>query len=674
MPDPAQMSDLNRRQAEAVRHLDGPLLVLAGAGSGKTRVITAKIAHLIEKAGLSARHITAVTFTNKAAREMKTRVGRLLVPENGRGLTVSTFHTLGLNILRRELGAAGLRSGFSIFDEQDVEQLLRELAKKNEADRDTLQQARRRISAWKNDLVGPDTALQNAEDDFEAFHAVLYGAYQRALRVYNAVDFDDLILLPATLLRQDPVLRERWQNRIRYLLVDEYQDTNGAQYELVRLLVGVRSALTVVGDDDQSIYAWRGARPENLARLRDDFPRLRIIKLEQNYRSTGRILHAANTLIANNEHVFEKRLWSELGPGDPLRVVNCRDEEDEAERVVSEIIHQRYNTAAPLSSFAILYRGNHQARPFEKALRTQNIPYFLSGGTSFFSRSEIKDVMAYLRLLVNPDDDSAFLRVINTPRREIGTGTLEKLSRYAGTRGIPLLAAIDELGLGEALQARPLARLREFAGWLGMLSRASAAETPVQTVRQLLRDLDYRDWLNQTSNSDRVAEQRWENIEELLGWLEKLQQDEDRGENLGQMVNHLSLMDIIERQDEEDSGDRVVLMTLHGAKGLEFPHVFLVGMEEDLLPHRSSVEQDDIAEERRLAYVGLTRAQRTLVMTCAERRRRGGQLNRCEPSRFLQELPPEDLRWEGRGAKLSREEKQARGKASLASLKAMLEP
>ena len=665
------MNDLNPSQREAVRHLEGPLLVLAGAGSGKTRVITAKIAHLIEQGGVAARHITAVTFTNKAAREMKGRVGKLLDAQAGRGLSISTFHTLGLNILRRELKTAGLRAGFSIFDEQDVEQLLRELTKKNEADKDTLQRARWQISAWKNDLIDPDAAQGSASDDFESFYAALYGAYQRALRVYNAVDFDDLILLPVSLLRSDPALRERWQNRIRYMLVDEYQDTNGAQYELVKLLVGVRGALTVVGDDDQSIYAWRGARPENLARLRDDFPHLHVIKLEQNYRSTGRILRAANTLIANNEHVFEKRLWSELGPGELLRVVNCRDEEDEAERVISEIIQQRFNSGAPYSSFAILYRGNHQARPFEKALRTQNIPYFISGGTSFFSRSEVKDVMAYLRLIVNPNDDSAFLRIINTPRREIGTSTLETLSHYAAERRCSLFQAIDELALGERLKARPLSRLREFSAWLGSMGRGSE-DSPVETVRQLLNDLDYRDWIEQTSGSDKAAARRWENVEDLIGWLEKLRADEQKGESLGHMVNHLSLMDVLERQDEEDSGDRVVLMTLHGAKGLEFPHVFLVGMEEDLLPHRSSIEEDNIAEERRLAYVGVTRAQRTLVMTCAERRRRAGELVRCEPSRFLQELPDDDLKWEGRGATLSTEEKQARGKASLAGLKAML--
>ena len=666
------MHELNPRQREAVRYLDGPLLVLAGAGSGKTRVITAKIAHLIEQAGVAARHITAVTFTNKAAREMKERVGRLLGAEASRGLSISTFHTLGLNILRRELEAAGLRRGFSILDEQDVEQLLRELGKRSEADRDTLQRARWRISTWKNELVEPDAAMAQAEDDLDAYYAALYGAYQRALRAYNAVDFDDLILLPVKLLDTDPALRERWQNRIRYLLVDEYQDTNGAQYALVRLLVGVRAALTVVGDDDQSIYAWRGARPENLARLRDDYPRLRVIKLEQNYRSTGRILRAANTLIANNEHLFEKRLWSELGPGDPLRVITCRDEEDEADRVISEIIHQRFNSGAPYASFAILYRGNHQARPFEKVLRTQNIPYFLSGGTSFFARSEIKDVMAYLRLIANPDDDSALLRIINTPRREIGSNTLEELAGYAAERGCNLFAAIGELGLDERLKSRPLSRLREFGAWLGGLARSADSQAPVETVRQLLDDIGYRDWLDQTSGNEKAAGRRWDNVEELLGWLDRLQQDEQRGSSLGSMVNHLSLLDILERQDEEASGDRVVLMTLHGAKGLEFPHVFLVGMEEELLPHRSSIEEENIAEERRLAYVGVTRAQRTLVMTCAERRRRAGELTRCDPSRFLQELPADDLRWEGRGAKLSTEEKQARGKAQLANLKAML--
>lgn len=667
------MTGLNPRQREAVRYLDGPSLVLAGAGSGKTRVITAKIAHLLQHKDMSPHNIYAVTFTNKAAREMKARVGRLLADTNTSGLNISTFHTFGLNLLRREYKAAGLRPGFSIFDEQDVEQLLKELAKKNEADRQTLQQARWQISSWKNELVDPDTALSRAEDDFQAFYAVLYRAYLDALRAYNALDFDDLILRPVQLLRDDAGLRERWQNRVRHLLVDEYQDTNGAQYEMVRLLVGVQAGFTVVGDDDQSIYAWRGARPENLARLQDDFPQLKVIKLEQNYRSTGRILGAANDLIANNPHVFDKRLWSELGPGEPIRVIHCRDEESEAERVAAEIVRHRFNHGTRFSDFAVLYRGNHQARAFEKALRTHNVPYFVSGGTAFFSRTEIKDLMAYLRLLNNTDDDAAFLRVINTPRREIGHGTIQKLASWAAQRHGSLFDAIDELGLQEQLGTRPLRNLREFREWIIGLQQLASHKSPSKVVEQLLQDVDFHDWLLQTSASDKTGERRWENVQELIEWLQRLQAEEHKGETLSELVAHLSLMDILERQDEDEAGDRVALMTLHAAKGLEFPVVFLVGMEEGLLPHQTSIEEDSLEEERRLAYVGITRAQRELLITTAEKRRRAGELVRCEPSRFLQELPADDLSWEGRGAKLSPEEQQQRGKASIASLRAMLE-
>ena len=666
------MEGLNPRQREAVRYLGGPSLVLAGAGSGKTRVITAKIAHLLQHAGVQPRHIHAVTFTNKAAREMKARVGRLLADTNTSGLNISTFHTFGLNLLRHEHRAAGLRPGFSIFDEQDVEQLLKELSRKNEADRQTLQQARWQISAWKNELIMPETALSQAEDDFQAFYAALYGAYIDALRAYNALDFDDLILRPVQLLREDAELRERWQNRVRHLLVDEYQDTNGAQYELVRLLVGVQAAFTVVGDDDQSIYAWRGARPENLARLQEDFPQLRVIKLEQNYRSTGRILGAANRLIANNPHVFDKRLWSELGPGEPIRVIHCRDEQAEAERVVAEIVQHRFNHGAAYADFAILYRGNHQARLFEKALRTHSVPYFVSGGTAFFSRTEIKDLMAYLRLLSNTDDDAAFLRVINTPRREIGHGTIAKLASWAAQRHGSLFDAIDEFGLQEQLASRPRKHLQAFREWITGLQQLAAHKPPSQVLEQLLRDIDYRDWLLQTSTSDKAGERRWENVTDLVEWLETLQADEHKGETLGELVSHLSLMDILERQDEDEAGDRVALMTLHAAKGLEFPVVFLVGVEEGLLPHQTSIEEDSLEEERRLAYVGITRAQRELLITTAEKRRRAGELVRCEPSRFLQELPAEDIRWEGRGVEVSAEERQERGRASIASLRAML--
>jgi ATP-dependent DNA helicase Rep len=601
---------------------------------------------------------------------MKTRVAAQLSRERARGLTVSTFHTFGLRLLREEVARAGLRRGFTILDELDVEQLLGELAKREDLDRSAVQSARHRLSGWKNTLVDPATALAKAESDDDTFHAALYDAYERALRAYNAVDFDDLILLPVRLLRESPELLERWQNRVRHLLVDEYQDTNHAQYELVRRLVGVRGALTVVGDDDQSIYAWRGARPENLARLRDDFPGLKLIKLEQNYRSSGRILHAANALIAQNAHVFEKRLWSEHGPGELLRVLSCRDEEDEAERVVSEIVHRRFSTGAPYRAFAILYRGNHQSRPIEKALRTQGVPYFLSGGSSFFSRTEVKDVTAYLRLLANPDDDAAFLRVVNTPRREIGPNTLEKLARYAAQREQPLLAAIHELGLDEVLPARTCRRLREFAVWRTSLARLCETTGTTRGLRQLLNDIDYRHWLETTSSSDTAGDRRWATVEELLGWIERLEGSDSM--EIGDLVSRLALLDILERQDEEDDNDRVALMTLHAAKGLEFPQVFLVGMEEDLLPHHSSSEESAIAEERRLAYVGLTRAQRQLTMTYAKRRRRGGENVRCAPSRFLAELPADDLHWEGRGQDLTPEEREARGKASIAGLKALL--
>ena len=666
-PGPA---DLNPAQRAAVQYIDGPLLVLAGAGSGKTRVITRKIAYLIGAAGIAPRHIVAVTFTNKAAREMKARVGALSGGVRTDGLTITTFHSLGLDLLRRERKAAGLKAGFSLLDEQDSEALLREILRHGDDDPATAD-ARARISQWKNDLVAPPQALSHATDEREARHARLYGDYARALRAYNAVDFDDLILRPVELLRDDAALRERWQNRVHHLLVDEYQDTNGAQYELVRLLVGVRGALTVVGDDDQSIYAWRGARPENLARLREDFPHLRIIKLEQNYRSSSRILRAANALIANNPHVFEKKLWSELGPGEPIRVVQCRDEDHEAERVVAEILQRRYAKNEGFGDCAVLYRGNHQARLFEKALRAHDIPYFLSGGQSFFARTEVKDVMAYLRLLANPDDDAAFLRIVNVPRREIGPHTVERLGAYAGSRGVGLLAACDELGLSSVLSGRPLDRLREFARWIAQHVRIADREGTVEAVRSLLRDIDYDDWLREQSGSPKTADRRAESVEELIDWVGRLQGD-DRDASLAEIVQRLTLQDVLDRQEDETGGDRVHLMTLHSAKGLEFPNVYLAGVEEELLPHRSSIEADTIEEERRLAYVGITRAQRTLMLTFAAKRRRFGEQVSCEPSRFLAELPADDLQWEGRDAAGDREAQRQRGRESLAGLRAML--
>jgi ATP-dependent DNA helicase Rep len=664
---------LNPKQEAAVRHVGGPLLVLAGAGSGKTRVITHKIAHLI-RSGVHAPHqIAAVTFTNKAAREMRARVASLLHTENTRGLTVCTFHTLGLNILRREHRPLGYKTGFSLFDAQDSEALLKELLRKHGEDASTgARSVQWQICEWKSALLSPEHALSRADDELQAQAARLYGEYQRSLRAYNAVDFDDLIGLPTQLFRDHPEALERWRARIRYLLVDEYQDTNGAQYELVRQLVGSAGRLTVVGDDDQSIYAWRGARPENLAQLRQDFPGLEVIMLEQNYRSTGGILHAANQLIANNPHVFEKRLWSDLGAGDPIRVITCKDEEHEAQKVVSEILHQRFTGGDSYGDFAILYRGNHQARVFEKVLHTHAIPYFLSGGTSFFSRTEVKDLMAYLRLLANPDDDAAYLRVVNVPRREIGPGTLERLGAYAHQRGLALLRASAELGLEQHLGDKARTRLRAFAALVERYGRQATAGDPVHAVSELVEDIDYRGWIRETSTSDKAAERRGANLEELISWLDSLRKGALKQATLAELVGRLSLMDVLERQDEEQGGDRVHLMTLHAAKGLEFPHVFLVGMEEELLPHRASIEEDNIHEERRLTYVGITRARRTLSLTLARRRRRYGELVPCDPSRFLAELPSDALVWVGDKSEAAKAESRKRGAQHLAGLRGVL--
>ena len=537
---------LNPSQRDAVRHLDSPLLVLAGAGSGKTRVITSKIAHLVREAGLAPSRITAVTFTNKAAREMRARVGELLGDTDTRGLSVSTFHNLGLRILRREHAAAGLKRGFTILDEQDTEALLKE---RLHSDSDNVSPVRWRISQWKGELVTPEQALAAAETESDARTAQVYADYQRSLRAYNAVDFDDLIMLPVSLFRKEREVLDAWQNRTRYLLVDEYQDTDQSQYELVRLLVGVRGALTVVGDDDQSIYAWRGANPENLARLQQDFRALRVIKLEQNYRSVQSILKAANHLIANNPHVFEKRLWSELGAGDPIRIIPCKNEADEAGRLVSEILHHRFRGGS-VGDVAILYRSNHQAREFEKALRQHDIPYFLSGGTSFFARSEVKDAMAYLRLLANPEDDAAFLRVVNVPRRQIGPTTLERLGTYAGHRRRGLLAACGDIGLSAHVDARRLESLREFAHWIAGYSRRAHEEGAAGALEALLQEIDYLDWLRDRSSSEAVAQRRWENVGDLLDWLRRLENKEIGKGEPGDLVNHLTLMDVLEREDE----------------------------------------------------------------------------------------------------------------------------
>lgn len=671
--DRASVSQLNPRQKEAVLYIDGPCLVLAGAGSGKTSVITRKIAYLIQECGMPARHIAALTFTNKAAREMKERVGNLVRGSAGKGLTVSTFHNLGLNIIRREYKSLGFKPGFSIFDSEDARSLLKELMLKDgDMDKDHLNLVQNQISNWKNDLVAPKRALELAQSPAEQTIAQVYAHYNKALRAYNAVDFDDLILIPVTLFQEHSDILERWQRKIRYLLVDEYQDTNSSQYLLVQLLVGNRGSLTVVGDDDQSIYAWRGARPENMALLKTDYPSLRVIKLEQNYRSTSRILRVANHLIANNPHDFDKALWSEMGLGDPIRVLRCANEDAEAERVATEILTQRMAKQRKYLDFAVLYRGNHQSRLLEMKLQHHQIPYKISGGSSFFAKTEIKDVMGYLRLLVNPDDDNAFLRVINTPRRQIGTGTLEALGTYAGHRQISLFAAIDEVGLQSHIPEKNLSRLIRFYHWLLQVNRNCASGDPIAAVREMIDDIDYVGWLHQNSPSSKAAEKRIENVFYLVESLQKsldksADSDEDGETRIQDAIAKLVLRDLMERQEEEDVADQVQLMTLHASKGLEFPHVFMVGMEEDLLPHRNSIDDNNIEEERRLTYVGITRAQRTLTMTLAGKRKQFGELSETTPSRFLDEMPVDDVEREGFGTGTP-EKNTAKGAETISNL------
>ncbi|MFV9067486.1 DNA helicase Rep [Serratia fonticola] len=665
---------LNPSQQQAVEFVTGPCLVLAGAGSGKTRVITNKIAHLIHQCGYQARHIAAVTFTNKAAREMKERVAQTMGRKESRGLMISTFHTLGLEVIKREYAALGMKSNFSLFDDQDQLALLKELTEKwLENDKTLVAQLISTISNWKNDLVDPQRAMGLARLEKDKLFAHCYGLYHDHMRACNVLDFDDLILLPTLLLQRNEEVRERWQNRIRYLLVDEYQDTNTSQYELVKLLVGNRARFTVVGDDDQSIYSWRGARPQNLVLLKEDFPALQVIKLEQNYRSSERILKAANILIANNPHVFEKRLFSELGYGEELKVVTANNEDHEAERVVGELIAHHFVKKTNYGDYAILYRGNHQSRVFEKMLMQNRIPYKISGGTSFFSRPEIKDLLAYLRVLTNQEDDSAFLRIVNTPKREIGPATLQKLGEWANQRNKSLFHASFDLGLGQYLTGRGLESLQRFTHWMEGIIQMVERE-PVAAVRDLIRGIDYESWLFETSPSPKAAEMRMKNVNTLFGWMTEMLEGNDLDEpmTLTQVVTRFTLRDMMERGESDEELDQVQLMTLHASKGLEFPYVFLVGMEEGLLPHQSSIDEDNVDEERRLAYVGITRAQKELIFTLCRERRQYGELVRPEPSRFLLELPQDDLAWETERKVVSPQERMEKGQSHLASVKAML--
>ncbi|NYT63299.1 UvrD-helicase domain-containing protein [Alcaligenaceae bacterium] len=670
-------------QRQAVLYLDGPCLVLAGAGSGKTRVITQKIAYLLRECGYQARQVVALTFTNKAAREMSERVKLLVDGKLAKGLTVSTFHSLGLRFLREEAIHAGLKPQFSILDSNDALAIIQELLATT--DKARLRAVQQNISLWKNALMDPDAADRSASSASESEAAKIYRSYSATLIAYQAVDFDDLIRIPALLLEHNAEVRQRWQSRVHYLLVDEYQDTNVCQYRLVQWLTGERAMLTAVGDDDQAIYAWRGATVENLAKLTTDYPALKVIKLEQNYRSVQRILSAANQVISKNPNLFGKKLWSDLGVGEPIQVTPMDGEEAEAESIAVRLSAARFERQAEWRDFAVLYRSNHQARILEQALRNLRIPYVISGGQSFFEKPEIRDVLAYLRLVANDSDDPAFIRAVTTPRRGIGQVSLQTLGQFAAEKQLSLFEAIFEIGSTDRLAAKQLEPLQFFGAFIqriqmragrkgvaiyvppgsGQLFGADEASNVVGVdsaksdaagaiLDDLLNTIQYERFLYDTLE-ERPAQTRWQNVMELVGWL-KRKADED-GLTLLQLVQHVALVTMLERSDDDDP-DAVKLSTLHASKGLEYPHVFLAGVEEGLLPHLGRDEDDSdpataaeslalrIQEERRLMYVGITRAQRTLHLTWCKRRRRAREDVVRERSRFIEEMGLEELQLE----------------------------
>ena len=651
MSEPAS---LNPAQMEAVHHLGGPCLVLAGAGSGKTRVITHKIARLLQ-AGYAPAQIAAITFTNKAAAEMRERARALIGPRAAKPLVVSTFHSLGVRMLREDGQRIGLKEQFSILDADDVLGILKDAG--GSTDNALARRWQWAISRWKNQ--GLSSAQVEPGNDDERVAQRVMQRYEERLAAFQAVDFDDLIGLPVALLRRDAEARAKWQDQLRYLLVDEYQDTNAVQYEMLKLLAGHPdprhdAMFTAVGDDDQSIYGWRGATIDNLRRLPQEYPALKVIPLEQNYRSTGHILRAANAVIAHNPKLFEKKLWSAYGDGEPVRVVECDGEEHEAERAVAFIQSRRGQGGnVALRDFAVLYRANHQARMFEQALRKASIPYKVSGGQSFFDRAEIKDLCAWLRLLVNNDDDPAFLRAVTTPKRGIGHQTLASLGEFAGKWKTSLYEALFAESLGTALAARAVGSLHEFGRYVNDLEYRARHTVGAEDAKALLlgwlKDIDYEKHLYDGEDNEKLAASRWSNVLDFVDWVAKrcggeIENDggltvETEKKSVLDVAQTISvIISLAERGDEQDV---VTLSTLHAAKGLEWPHVVLVGVNEGLLPFKSEDEEmlpQRLEEERRLMYVGITRARETLAVSTLRRRKRGREMVAGVPSRFIAEM------------------------------------
>ncbi len=657
------MHGLNPQQSSAVLLCDGPLLVLAGAGSGKTRVIVEKIAHLIQSGRYPAKRVAAITFTNKAAREMRERLARRIKGDAGEGLTISTFHALGLRLLQIEHAKTGLKRGFSVFDSDDSTAQLKDLM--SGAKPDAVQAAQSLISRAKNGGLSPPQALDAAITAREREAAALYAKYQARLSAFNAVDFDDLIRLPVELLENDADCALAWRERIGYLLVDECQDTNDTQYRMLKALAGDKGNFTCVGDDDQSIYAWRGANPENLSQLARDYPALQVIKLEQNYRCSNRVLRSANALIANNPHEHPKQLWSVQADGERIRVWECRDSAHEAEKVAAEIQFLQTARGAPWSDFCVLFRGNHQSRALEKAMQLLRIPYHLSGGTAFLERGEVKDALAWLRLIANPEDDAAFLRAVQSPKREVGATTLAKLAELAQHAGLPLSRAAESIGLLKQLPPRAGNALSGFIDIIRSLRSEATRLPPAELVRQLNERSGLLAALRAQCKTDAMFAIRRGNLDELADWF-----DGPRGSGPGELAASLALLS---HADKGDAGNQVRLMSLHGAKGLEFRYVFIVGVDDGTLPHEASIDEGRLDEERRLLYVGITRAKEQLWLSHARETQRWGSKIRLKPSRFLDELPAAELQRDGADPVADAERKNERATAGFAAIKALLE-
>jgi ATP-dependent DNA helicase Rep len=652
---------LNLAQQEAVNYMHGPCLVLAGAGSGKTRVITHKIGRLIN-AGLEAKRIAAITFTNKAAAEMRERA-KSLIGREARDVLICTFHALGVRMLRQDGAALGLKPQFSILDSDDVTSILKDAG--GSTDAATARQWQWAISLWKNMGLNAAQAEAQAKDDNEKVTARIMARYEERLAAYQSVDFDDLIGLPLKLLQQHAEVREKWQAQLGHVLVDEYQDTNSTQYEVLKLLVGERGRFTAVGDDDQSIYGWRGATLDNLKRLPIDFPQLKVVKLEQNYRSTSAILRAANNVIGPNPKLFPKTLFSELGEGEPVRIVDADNEEHEAERVVARIQSTRANGASQeWKDFAVLYRANHQARIFEQQLRKAQIPYKVSGGQSFFDRAEIKDLCSWLRLIVNNDDDPAFLRAVTSPKRGIGHQTLQSLGVFASKYRLSLFAALFSPSLGSTLASRAVAGLHEFGRYVNDLEFRARHTTGAEDARvfllEWLKDIGYEKHLYDGEENEKLAATRWTNVVEFCDWMAQRcggQIDDAAGVSIAsekktflEVAQTISLLSTISEREQDQNV--VTLSTLHAAKGLEWPHVMLVGVVEGMLPFKlgddgpagkadgpmSEGILQRLQEERRLMYVGITRAQRSLAVSWTRKRKKGREMIAAQPSRFIAEM------------------------------------